>query len=1220
LNTTIDGSAATAAAATEAFDPAGATDAGTRETNALFPEPRPAAGSSSSAVLPGGTAVSAVESSGGRGPFFRSVAQIGRQVAQGLAYAHSRGIVHRDIKPSNLLLDTAGVVWITDFGLAKAEDDGLTATGDILGTLRYMAPERFRGEGDARADIYALGISLYELVALRPAYEVNDRLKLVERIKNEDPARPRDLDPRIPRDLETVILKAIEKDPGARYQTAESLSEDLGRFLADEPIQARQVSATERYWRWARRNPVIATLGAVLSAVLSVGFVVMALLWSRAERSAGIARANELTAQTLANQEAKARGEAQTQERIALEKAELLAREDYVNRVNRAYREVQDGNIALAEDLLHGCDPKRRGWEWRFVERLCNSERQVIVGVGNLSVNALACSPDGTWAVSGAGAPIVNGSSATTPIDVWDVGSGRRLKTLPGSKGTVYTVEVSPDGKRAAAGFSDGLVIVWDVAAGQVAWTRNDPGLNAMSVAFSPDGKSLAVGYGAYSGDQVGRVKLWDVATGNELQAFTGPKGGVNKVAFHPDGQRLAVAGSEVVEVWDPKAIRKLGELKSHKKWVYCLAYSPDGKWLASGGWDNTIKLSDAATGALSQTIFAHEGFVVDLAFSPDSRKLVTASEDRSVRLWEIPSGRRVGTFHGHSDFVQAVVFRPDGREIGTGSMDGSIRFWDLERSRPVVLEHSGWVTRLAFRRDGLRVISEAGFRATDSQPTKVWNPITGEVDQALAVINFESLPADYVRGPLGFLERFYSRHPDVTSPDGKLIAKSGDLTREGFGSRSKDYTYSSVVVRETETGKVLHTLTGHSADVTSLAFSPDARRLATASFDRTVKLWDMQTGQEVFTLIGHTSGVVVVAFSPDGNQIVSGGIDQTARVWNATPLASGVTAEHDARYRKKIETLTQLKAATDDAERGNILAGSGQWGMAAGAFARAVEKEPDRPELRFQLIEALLYSADRSEVEHACDAMVKRFGETGNPLRTAATLFHRLARMAITDPGKRQAVHEIATAKDDNERLSILAKHGRWDVISQAMAKVVDDQTYNLEAQNLYLLSLVGSGDIQGYRSAAEKLLSRSRKSSDANKLNNAAWQCTYAPNAVADLEIPVQMAEAAVAGYPPEQKRFALNTLGAALYRAGRIDEALTRLDESVKASGGTGVPQDWVFLAMAHHKKGHREETRHWLEKVRAQAADGTIAFSSNSVEIQILLRELEEVIRSDSSTRR
>ena len=131
-----------------------------------------------------------------------------------------------------------------------------------------MAPERFRGEGDARADIYALGLTLYELLTLRPAFDSSDRLKLIEQIKTEEPARPRSLDGRIPRDLETIVLKAIEKDPEARYPTAEAMAEDLRRFLADEPIRARQVSAAERYWRWARRNPVIAVLGGVLTALL----------------------------------------------------------------------------------------------------------------------------------------------------------------------------------------------------------------------------------------------------------------------------------------------------------------------------------------------------------------------------------------------------------------------------------------------------------------------------------------------------------------------------------------------------------------------------------------------------------------------------------------------------------------------------------------------------------------------------------------------------------------------------------------------------------------------------------------------------------------------------------------------------------------------------------------------------------------------------------------
>ena len=173
--------------------------------------------------------------------FFRSLAQIGRQVAGGLAYAHARGIVHRDIKPSNLLLDTEGVVWIADFGLAKGDDEGLTHSGDILGTLRYMAPERFRGEGDARADVYALGLTLYELLTLQPGLRVvgpaqadradQDRGAAAAPVdRRPDPAGPGDDRP-----------EGDREGPEARYQTAEAMAEDLGRFLADEPIKARQV-------------------------------------------------------------------------------------------------------------------------------------------------------------------------------------------------------------------------------------------------------------------------------------------------------------------------------------------------------------------------------------------------------------------------------------------------------------------------------------------------------------------------------------------------------------------------------------------------------------------------------------------------------------------------------------------------------------------------------------------------------------------------------------------------------------------------------------------------------------------------------------------------------------------------------------------------------------------------------------------------------------------
>ena len=205
-------------------------------------------------------------------------------------------------------------------------------------------------------------------------------------------------------------------------------------------------------------------------------------------------------------------------------------------------------------------------------------------------------------------------------------------------------------------------------------------------------------------------------------------------------------------------------------------------------------------------------------------------------------------------------------------------------------------------------------------------------------------------------------------------------------------------------------TLIGHTADIVCAAFSPDGRRLATASFDRTIKLWDTATGHDVSTLRGHTAGVVALAFSPDGNRIASGGIDHTARVWDATPLSTEALRADDDRYHRKIATLEQLKGTQDDAQRARMLASGGQWGMAAEAFARAVEKEPKEIRLRCQLVDALLQAGDRGRVGPACDDILKRFGNRGGPLQAmAVTGLCRLARQAITDPEKRQAVHALA-------------------------------------------------------------------------------------------------------------------------------------------------------------------------------------------------------------------
>ncbi len=203
--------------------------------------------------------------------YYKSVANVGLQVANALAYAHQQGVVHRDIKPGNLLLDTLGKVWVADFGLAKIEGEDITTTGEYIGTLRYMAPERFHGWVDPRSDIYSLGLTLYEMLTLQPAFAANDRPSLIRAIADEEPTRIRRIDPSVPRDLETIILKATSKEPQSRYRSAAEFAEDLRRFNESKPIAARRSNVLQRVWLWGKRNPLAGALAVSMLGLLLAG-------------------------------------------------------------------------------------------------------------------------------------------------------------------------------------------------------------------------------------------------------------------------------------------------------------------------------------------------------------------------------------------------------------------------------------------------------------------------------------------------------------------------------------------------------------------------------------------------------------------------------------------------------------------------------------------------------------------------------------------------------------------------------------------------------------------------------------------------------------------------------------------------------------------------------------------------------------------------------------
>jgi serine/threonine protein kinase/Tfp pilus assembly protein PilF len=307
-------------------------------------------GGSTSAVL----GMSSAAGSRPGAPYFREVARLGVQAAEALAHAHQQGVLHRDIKPSNLLLDARGTVWLTDFGLAKAEGAGeLTSPGDVVGTLRYMAPERFQGQADTRSDIYSLGLTLYEMLTLRPAFEDSNRARLVEQVLRAEPPRPRNLDGHIPRDLELIALKAMAKSPAERYTTARELADDLERFLKDEPIWAKRPTLVQRARKWLRRHPaVMRSVVAVLAMTVVVLGVSSALILREIDRKD---KALKEKREALA-EKTEALTEKSRQEGIAKEKAKI-AREKQAE----AERQMATTNMLynfLVLKLLRAPDPE----------------------------------------------------------------------------------------------------------------------------------------------------------------------------------------------------------------------------------------------------------------------------------------------------------------------------------------------------------------------------------------------------------------------------------------------------------------------------------------------------------------------------------------------------------------------------------------------------------------------------------------------------------------------------------------------------------------------------------------------------------------------------------------------------------------------------------------------------------------------------------------------
>jgi WD40 repeat protein len=797
---------------------------------------------------------------------FPQAAELLARVAEALHCAHEHGVIHRDIKPSNILLDREGQPHLADFGLAKRQvgESTLTTVGQVLGTPAYMSPEQACGEShrvDGRSDLYSLGVVFYELLTGELPFRGTSQMLLAQ-VLEEEPRPPRRLNDGIPRDLETICLKCLRKEPQRRYASAQALADDLRRFRAGEPIQARPLGAWARAAKWARRRPAAAGL-IVVSAAALLGLLLGG--WAYVDRERQQAR------------------EAEQRERAG-------RRDVYAAHLNLAQQTWERGSVPRMLELLDGQRPRTgqedlRSFEWYYLWRLCHGDRFTLAGHTDL-ITAVAFSPDGQMLATG---------SYDQTVKLWDVAAGRERIRLEGHGGEVRAVAFSPDGTTLATANADRTARLWDVRTGQERGRLDGHSDVVCSLAFSPDGKTLATG----SWDQT--VILWEMCTGRQQLALRGHTAEVRSIAFAPDGKTLATSSRPQVgpspaeaKVWDVATGKELATLREHTDLVAAVAISPDGETLATGSRDFTVKLWDVATRQVRARLEGHLGPVNAVTFSPDGETLATASSDKTIRLWSVSAAEPGPILQGHIDQVFAVAFSPDSKTLASGGKDATIKLWDLTRKQgqTTLAGHTKAVLSLAFDPSSRTLAT-----ASRDRTVKLWDMTTGKVSatfeststvqgvafspdgQALAVARGGKMVKLW--DPATGRERATLRGQTeriaclAFAPDGRTLAAGG--------------WDRSITLWDVASKEVLRRLEGHSAEVRSVAFSPDGRTLASASgesqppsLNGEVILWDAATGQERATFRGHTKGIASVAFSPDGKTLASASWDQTVKLWDA--------------------------------------------------------------------------------------------------------------------------------------------------------------------------------------------------------------------------------------------------------------------------------------------------------------------------------------------------
>ena len=804
----------------------------------------------------------------------RQILELMGVVCRAVQHAHQRGVIHRDLKPSNILVTPDGQPHVLDFGLARTilkEDRGQTISieGEVTGTLAYMAPEQAAGrqeQMDTRTDVYALGVILFRLLTGQHPHDLaGPQYAVMRRIVEDQPRRPRDTGERVDRELEAVLMKALGHEPEDRYASAGELARDVENYLTGEPLTARRQTALYFLFTLVRKYRVPVAIVSVVLAAL-IGMAVFAYL--------GV---------TFAEKEAaRQRDLARDQARKAEDALATAEWENYINVIGLAQARIRDSNFGPARAHLMRAPREHRAWEWGQLVWLCHRDLLTMTG-HSAAVHGAAFSPDGRRVV-------IAGQDAA--VKIWDVRTGREMRTLRRGSGPVSSVAFSPDGQRFVTGSSDTTATVWNAQTGDVLriLSVDDAKLSpgpVTCVAFSPDGRRIVTG----GGNKMATV--WDAEAGEVVLFLSwasvlqpGHSGAVTAVSFSPDNQHVltgSVDGTAMIRRVDGVGRLVDHVLKGHTGGVWGAAFSPiaDPSRVATSGEDGTARIWDSKTGKELLTLRGHTRHVCSVVFSPDARRVATGSRDNTAKVWDAQTGKELLTFRGHSDNVSCVVFSPDGGRVLTASWDGTAKIWDAYtgKERTALKGLAARVRALAFSPDASRVVTRSKDTTRD----------------VLGLLNLPSAPPAAPGTQARPASRPTTDHPDMTAKLWDAHAGKELLTLES-GSRIWCAAFShdgkrlaigneggTTEIRDVRTGETVGALEKHSLTVRSVAFDPSGMRVVTGSDDETAKIWDLKTGSQLAWLKGHSRRVEAVAFSGDGRRVATGSLDKTAKLWDVS-------------------------------------------------------------------------------------------------------------------------------------------------------------------------------------------------------------------------------------------------------------------------------------------------------------------------------------------------